>query len=67
MLVLTRRLDEAIVIDGQVRVIVTSIGHGKVRLAIDAPAAVQVDRSEVHDRRMREIAPNQGVLACETR
>ena len=51
MLVLTRRVGEEIVIDGNIRIVVTSIKGDRVRLGISAPPAVQVDRKEVHDRR----------------
>jgi carbon storage regulator len=52
MLVLTRRLGETIVIDGAVRVTVVSIRGDKVRLGVDAPEDVRVDREEVHHRRL---------------
>jgi carbon storage regulator len=51
MLVLTRRLGEEIVIDGDIRVKVVLIKGDKVRLGITAPEYVAVDRSEVHERR----------------
>jgi carbon storage regulator len=51
MLVLTRRLDEAIVINGDIRVTVVSIRGDTVRLGITAPKDVRVDRQEIHERR----------------
>jgi carbon storage regulator len=51
MLVLTRRCDEEIVIDGTVRVKVLSVKGETVRLGIIAPADVRVDRFEIHQRR----------------
>jgi carbon storage regulator len=51
MLVLTRRIGEEIVIDGNIRVIVTAVKGDKVRLGIVAPPRIPVDRKEVHDRR----------------
>jgi carbon storage regulator len=51
MLVLTRRVGEEIVIDGNIRVIVTAVKGDKVRLGIIAPPSVPVDRKEVHERR----------------
>lgn len=51
MLVLTRRVGEEIVIDGNIRVMVVSIKGDKVRLGISAPPSITVDRKEVHDRR----------------
>jgi carbon storage regulator len=51
MLVLTRRVGEEIVIDGNIRVIVVAAKGDKIRLAIEAPPSVPVDRKEVHERR----------------
>ena len=51
MLVLTRRIGEQIVIDGNIRVMVVSVNGDKVRLGTSAPQSVTVDRSEVHERR----------------
>jgi carbon storage regulator len=51
MLVLTRRVGEAIVIDGHIRVTVTAVKGDAVRLGISAPPSVRVDREEVHERR----------------
>jgi carbon storage regulator len=50
MLVLMRRVGETIVIDGGIRVTVVSVQGGKVRLGIEAPPEVRVDREEVHER-----------------
>ena len=51
MLVLTRSVGEAIVIDGGVRVAVLAMKGKKVRIGITAPDRVRVDRAEVHQRR----------------
>ena len=51
MLVLTRKVNEAIVIAGQVRVIVAEIQGERVRLGVEAPRDVRVDREEVHLRK----------------
>lgn len=47
MLCLTRRVDERIVIDGNIEIMVLSIRDGKVRLGISAPKDVIVMRSEL--------------------
>lgn len=47
MLVLTRKADEELVIDGQIRVRVLSIDGGRVRLGISAPKSVPVTRTEL--------------------
>jgi len=49
--VLSRRIGEQIVIDGNIRVMVIAINGDKVRLGTSAPPSVTVDRSEVHERR----------------
>lgn len=54
MLVLTRKPNEAIVIDGSIRVTVLSVHGQSVRLGIVAPADMRVDREEVH-RRLQEF------------
>jgi carbon storage regulator len=56
MLVLTRRLGEEIVIDGNIRVTVVGLKGDTVRIGISAPDSVLVDREEVH-RRRREFSP----------
>jgi carbon storage regulator len=48
MLVLTRGVNEAIVIDGRIEVTVIEVKGGKVRLGIQAPPSVSVHRKEVH-------------------
>jgi carbon storage regulator CsrA len=50
MLVLSRKVGEAIVIDGGIVVRVAEVQGGRVRLAIDAPRSTRIDREEVHDR-----------------
>ncbi len=51
MLVLTRRVGEEIVIDGNIIVTLVAINGDKVRLGFTAPPSVCVDRREVHERR----------------
>ncbi len=57
MLVLSRRLRETIVIDDSIRVTIVDMGGGKVRLGIDAPEEVRIDREEVFLRRQEFLAP----------
>ena len=52
MLVLTRRVGEEIVIDGNIRVVVVAVKGEKVRLGISAPPSIAVDRKEVHEKRI---------------
>jgi carbon storage regulator len=53
MLVLTRKVQEEIIIDGGIRVIVLDAKGSRVRIGILAPPTVQIDRAEVRDRRSR--------------
>jgi carbon storage regulator len=57
MLVLSRRVGEEIVIDECVRVVVVAVQGDRVRLGINAPPAVRVDRHEVHERRWPPPCP----------
>lgn len=47
MLVLTRKQSETIKIGNDIEIMVTQIGHGKVKLGINAPANVRIIRSEL--------------------
>lgn len=53
MLVLSRKKDASILIDGHIRITVVDIRGGQVRLGIDAPRNVNILRTEVAQR----IAP----------
>ncbi len=48
MLVLSRKEDETIVINGNIKIVVTAIQSGRVRLGIEAPQDVPVHRQEVY-------------------
>jgi carbon storage regulator len=50
MLVLTRRVGEVIYIDSDIVIKVAEVRGNRVKLAIDAPEHVRVDRKEVRDR-----------------
>ncbi|MCS7022915.1 MAG: carbon storage regulator CsrA [Gemmataceae bacterium] len=56
MLVLTRRQGESIIIGNDVRITVVSLGPGRVKLGIEAPPHVRVDREEIHARIVQEQA-----------
>lgn len=49
MLVITRKIDQSIIIDGRIEVVVTGITKDGVRLGISAPKDVQVHRREVFE------------------
>ncbi len=50
MLVLTRKLGEEILIDGNITIRVVDCGRNRVRLAIDAPPSVRILREELAKR-----------------
>jgi carbon storage regulator len=51
MLVLTRRMNETIMIDGEIEVTILAVQGDRVRLGIKAPPHMRVDRLEIHQRR----------------
>jgi len=55
MLVLARKLNQEIVIDGNVTVKVISVRGGTVRLGFEAPQRVSIERKELVDRREAEF------------
>jgi carbon storage regulator len=57
MLVLSRRVGEEIIINDNIRVTVVAVKGDRVRLGIVAPRDVNVDRSEVHERRIQFAVP----------
>ena len=54
MLVLSRKINESVVINGEIVVTVVEIRDDKVRLGIEAPPQVSVHRREVFDNIRRE-------------
>jgi carbon storage regulator len=59
MLVLSRKLNEKIVIDGGIVLTVVKIDRNQVRLGIEAPSDVRVYREEIvdHSRKARSAEP----------
>jgi carbon storage regulator len=60
MLVLTRQIGEEIVIGENIRIVLLRIKGKQARIGIDAPPEVQVDRSEVKQRRSESVCRPQG-------
>ena len=58
MLVLTRRINESIVINDDISVLVVEIRGDRVRLGIEAPKDVVVHRKEIYDA-IKEPSPEK--------
>ena len=67
MLILTRRLNESIMIGDEIVVTIVDIRGDKVRLGIDAPQDIPVHRQEVYEAIQRENRKASQVQPKETR
>lgn len=57
MLILSRKISESIVIDGNlIKVVVLGIQGNQVRMGIDAPENITVHREEIYQRIQQEKA-----------
>ncbi|MDG3003812.1 carbon storage regulator CsrA [Paludisphaera mucosa] len=63
MLVLSRKINEKIVIDGGIVVTVVKIEGGQVRLGIEAPSDVKVYREELLVRKAAASHAEEAALA----
>jgi carbon storage regulator len=54
MLVLRRTIGESVIIAGNVKITVIEVKAGKVKLAIDAPRDITIDREEIQLAKLRE-------------
>jgi carbon storage regulator len=61
MLVLSRRLDETLIIGDNIKVSVLGISGNQVRLGIAAPKEVSVHREEVYLRIQQELTQQAAV------
>lgn len=57
MLVLTRKSNEVILIGDDVELKVLDISGNRVRLGINAPPDIRVQRSEVRGKRLSSLVP----------
>jgi carbon storage regulator len=64
VLVLTRRLEESIVIGGNIVVTVLSVEGEKVKLGIDAPRDVPILRRELYNAIQQQEAAAQKLAGC---
>lgn len=54
MLILTRKLDEEIIIGDDIRIRIVGIENGKVKLGIDAPEDMSIIRGELYQEVEKE-------------
>ncbi|MDX1763399.1 MAG: carbon storage regulator CsrA [bacterium] len=50
MLVITRKVGEEIVLDGEVRIVIKEVKGKQVRIGVDAPPTVAVHRGEIYSQ-----------------
>jgi carbon storage regulator len=56
LLILTRRVNESLIVGDQVTVTVVGVKGNQVRLGVDAPKDIAVHREEVYERLKNEEA-----------
>ncbi len=61
-LILTRRPGESVCIGSNVKITVLGWKGSQVRIAIEAPAGVVVDREEIRERKITEATFKPGVV-----
>jgi len=54
MLILSRKLDESIIINGEIELKIISIDDGRVRIGVMAPQKYEVHRKEVYEKIQEE-------------
>jgi len=54
VLILSRRIGEKLIIGDNVTVTILAVKGNQVRIGIEAPRNVRVDREEIHERIMKE-------------
>jgi carbon storage regulator len=62
MLVLTRKLNQEIVIGDEIRITVVAVGGDQVKLGITAPRSVPVHRLEVYQERQLDHSQLEKVV-----
>jgi len=50
MLVLSRKKDETLMIGDDIEITIIDIGDGKVRIGINAPKNIEINRKEIYDK-----------------
>lgn len=54
MLILTRSIEQSLMIGDDIEVVVLGISNKQVRLGIRAPRTIPVDREEIYQRKLKE-------------
>jgi len=54
MLILSRKNEESIIINGEIELKIISIDDNRVRIGIQAPRNIQIHRKEIYDQIMAE-------------
>ena len=57
MLVLTRKINEEILVGSTIRVVVLKVNGGSVKLGLSAPREVAIYRKEMHNREPQAARP----------
>jgi carbon storage regulator len=65
MLILTRRIGETIFIGRDITITNLGIKGNQVRIGVNAPKGVVIDREEVHERKLAEKAAEEKAK-CKT-
>lgn len=63
MLVLSRKVNQSIMVGDNVRVVVVAVDRDQVKLGIEAPREIAVHRSEIYEEIQRS---NRSAAAAET-
>lgn len=57
MLVFTRKVGESIVIDKNIVVKLIEIGESRIKIGIEAPREISVNRTEIHNKIINKQKP----------
>lgn len=55
MLILSRRIGETLLIGDDIKVVVMDINGAQVRIGIEAPADMAIDREEIRERKIAGV------------
>jgi carbon storage regulator len=66
MLVLSRKLNESIIVDGDIRITIVGIRGNHVRVGIEAPDSVRIIREELRDRDSGTAPAREGIRGGHT-